>query len=244
MQTHAKAGGADDGSLTVFTLCFVGGCMDCVSYLLLFHVLLGVMTVNTMIGIIGIIDRKDVHDALLHLSTVLGFLIMVFAHNLIVAARKKPVEAKPTLSCLTLELAIVLVYAVLASQLLRHGQLREPNLVVFALVCLGSFAIYLQNSVVPSARGLPASTMVMTGNYVSLLTHSVNMLMRSGGKHEARHAVKYFLLVHIHFWGGVAVMAWLAPSFDFLALILPCLALGVLILKLKGSMRQAGDMAA
>jgi uncharacterized membrane protein YoaK (UPF0700 family) len=243
MEPKANKAFEDKESLTVFTLCFVGGCMDCVSYMLLFHVLLGVMTVNTMIGIIGVVDRTNLHDALLHLSTVVGFLVMVLAHNLIVSKRTAPMRSTTLLSCLTLELAITLIYALVASELYRHGQLRQPGLVVFGLVCLGSFAVYLQNSAIPPARNFPTSTMVMTGNYISLLTHSVNMLMRSDGKEEARRAVKHFARVHAHFWGGVAIMAWAAPHFDFLALILPCAALGLLIWKLNRSAAEPGDSA-
>ena len=235
MQTSSKIWLPDEGSLTVFTLCFVGGCMDCVSYLLLFHVLLGVMTVNTMIGIIGVINHTNIHDAILHLATVAGFLMMVLGHHLIVAGRKATAHSNRTLYCLFSELVMILAYACIASELRRHGLLREPNIVVFGLVCLGSFAVYLQNTVVPPTLGFPTSTMVMTGNYVSLLTHSVNMMLSSGGKTEARQAVKHFSLVHLYFWGGVAVMAWATQYFDFLALIVPCLALGLLIWKLKGS---------
>jgi uncharacterized membrane protein YoaK (UPF0700 family) len=241
MHTPVKKEFADEGSLIVFTLCFVGGCMDCVSYLLLFHVLLGVMTVNTMVGIIGVIDRTDLHNALLHLSTVVGFLVMVLAHRVVVFRRGGETGSRHTVSCLILELVIILVYAFVASALFHHGQLSEPNLVVFGLVCLGSFAIYLQNTVVPSTGGLPASTMVMTGNYVSLLMHSVNVLMRSEGKRESREAVKYFSLVHAHFWGGVALTAWATPHFDFLALLLPCLALGLLICKLRMTVGHRSD---
>jgi uncharacterized membrane protein YoaK (UPF0700 family) len=218
--------------------------MDCVSYLLLFHVLLGVITVDTMIGIIGVINHTNIHDAILHLSAVAGFLTMVLGHHLIVTRRKGAGQSSRTLYCLISELVIILVYAFVASELRRNGLLQEPNFIVFGLVCLGSFAVYLQNTVVPSTLGFPTSTMVMTGNYVSLLTHSVNMILSSDGKAEARRAVKHFSLVHAHFWGGVAIMAWATQYFDFLALIVPCLALGLLIWKLKGSIAQIGDTVA
>jgi uncharacterized membrane protein YoaK (UPF0700 family) len=244
MQTNSRKWLPDDGSLTVFTLCFVGGCMDCVSYLLLFHVLLGVMTVNTMIGIVGIIDHKNIHDALLHLSTVIGFLIMVLAHNLLVFKHTGAIRSMRTVPYLAVELVLIVVYACVASELYRHGQLQKPDLIAFALVCLGSFAIYLQNSVVPQDRSFPTSTMVMTGNYISLLTHSLNMLLRSDGKEEARQAVKHFSLVHAHFWGGVALMAYATQYFDFLALMLPCMALGLLILRLRSSSGRASDFPA
>jgi uncharacterized membrane protein YoaK (UPF0700 family) len=217
--------------------------MDCVSYLLLFHVLLGVMTVNTMIGIIGVINHTNVYDAILHLSTVIGFLIMVLVH-VVVVRRRGPVHSNHALHCLTLELVIIFAYACIASELYRNGMLREPNIVVFGLVCLGSFAVYLQNTVVPSTADFPTSTMVMTGNYISLLTHSVNMILNSDGKREARRAARHFSLVHAHFWSGVAVMAWATQYFDFLALFVPCLALGLLIWKLKGSIARIGDTAA
>jgi uncharacterized membrane protein YoaK (UPF0700 family) len=242
MQTSLKRWLPDEGSLTVFTLCFVGGCMDCVSYLLLFHVLLGVMTVNTMIGIIGVINHTNIHDAILHLSTVIGFLIMVLVH-VIVVRRKGAARPNHTLHCLTVELVIILAYACVASELHRSGIIREPNVVVFGLACLGSFAVYLQNTVVPSTSGFPTSTMVMTGNYISLLTHTVDIILNSDGKKKARRAAKHFFLVHAHFWGGVAVMAWATQYFDFLALLVPCLALGLLIWKLKGSIAEIGDTA-
>jgi uncharacterized membrane protein YoaK (UPF0700 family) len=240
MQRHPRKWLPDEGALTVFTLCFVGGCMDCVSYLLLFHVLLGVMTVNTMIGIIGIIHHTNIHDAILHLSTVAGFLMMVLGHHL-AARRKGKAQTSCTSYCLILELVIILAYACIASELHHKGMLREPNIIVFGLVCLGSFAVYLQNTVVPSTSGFPTSTMVMTGNYISLLTHSVNMILSSDEKAKARQAAKHFSLVHAHFWSGVAVMAWATQYFDFLALFVPCLALGLLIWKLKGSTAHTGN---
>lgn len=221
----------------MFTLCFVGGCMDCVSYLLLFHVLLGVMTVNTMIGIIGFIDHKNIQDAMLHLSTVIGFLLMVLAHHLLVFKQKRTARSNHTIPYLAVELAIILVYACVASELHRHGQLREPSLAAFVLICVGSFAIYLQNSVVPQDGSFPTSTMVMTGNYISLLTHSLNVVLRTEGKAEARQAVKHFSMVHAHFWGGVALMAWATQYLDFFALMLPCIALGLLIWRLKRGVR-------
>lgn len=207
--------------------------MDCVGYLLLFHVLLGVMTVNTMIGIIGIVEHKDLDDAFLHLGTVFAFLIMVVGHKLLPTRKEDVSGSSDLLRSLSIELFLITVYALAASVSRRAGLIDSPNFLVFCLVCLGSFSIYLQNNTVVAIGRFPTSAMVMTGNYISLLTHLLNIAKKSGKDKTARLAVKHFIYVHICFWGGVALMAWAVPHIDFFALLFPCAAIAILILVLK-----------
>ncbi|RQS42347.1 DUF1275 family protein [Burkholderia sp. Bp8986] len=217
-----------DGSLTIYILCFVGGCMECVSYLLLFHTLLGVMTVNTMAGIIGIASNTDLPVAALHLSSVLAFLLTVLLHKVFSLKRRDMMHAEHTLSYVRLEFVIILLYACAASYLYRHGYMQHPNIIVFSLVWVGSFALYLQNHVIQPAHPLPVSTIVMTGSYIALLTYSTKIIVGPDNGAEPRVAIKHFLLVHFHFWGGVIAITCIYRYFDFMSLLLPCLALGFL----------------
>jgi uncharacterized membrane protein YoaK (UPF0700 family) len=56
----------------VYLLAFIGGCTGCIGYTYLFHSLMGVMTVNTMIGVIEVV-QNDIHRALFHIFFVVGF---------------------------------------------------------------------------------------------------------------------------------------------------------------------------
>jgi uncharacterized membrane protein YoaK (UPF0700 family) len=188
-----------------------------------------------MIGIIGVVEHRNLHDAFLHLATVFAFLAMVVGHKLFAFERRDLSNTREILRSLTIELVLIAIYAIAAIGLHRVGLLEAPNLTVFLLVCLGSFVIYLQNNMVTTMGDFPTSSMVMTGNYISLLTHSINVLAKSKERETARDAVRHFACVHLFFWGGVALTAWAIPHIDFVALFLPCLALMLLIRRLKAS---------
>ncbi|MFL9989389.1 DUF1275 family protein [Paraburkholderia sediminicola] len=213
---------------SVYVLCFVGGCMECISFTLLFHSLLGVMTVNTMMGVIGVVQKIDVRQSILHLMTVFAFLALVLAHNIISLKRKRMHRSIRNLRCLAAETVLVFIFACGASFLYRHGMMREANVSVFAFVCLGSVALYLQNYVVQLDIQFPTATMVMTGNYIALIVNASRVIARSADREKAVPALKHYVSVHLSFWFGVLVMAIVSRDYDFLSLLLSCALLAIL----------------
>jgi len=68
-----------------YLLCFVGGCTgctDCISFILLFHSLVGFMTVNTLYGVVGFAQNAVSFASLYHLLIVIVFVFFVLFHQI------------------------------------------------------------------------------------------------------------------------------------------------------------------
>ncbi|MDQ4431975.1 YoaK family protein [Yokenella regensburgei] len=206
----------------VYTLCFVGGCMDCISFLLLFHTLLGLMTFNTMYGVIGLLNPDSGIHIGFHLYLVGFFIIFVFLFKLI-HERYRLRQGLSNYAYINLEAIIILVYACLGSYALRNQLLAADGWIAFSIACLGMIPVYLQNYVISHNHSLQTGTVLMTGNYVNMVG---NLLALWSGKAD-KDALKHYMKVHVSFILGVAVMALASQWFDFLALLLPCALLAL-----------------
>jgi uncharacterized membrane protein YoaK (UPF0700 family) len=199
-------------------LSFVGGCIGCVGYIYLFHSLLGVMTANTMIGLIEIL-QGDLHHAIFHILFVCGFLVAVAIHKTYAAVSGEHGSHKIT-KYLILEVLIILLCCALGTYALSHGQLREPNPLALLITVIGSVAVYLQNYVVMHGYPVPTNTSFMTGNYVSWVGSVVSLMVQRS--ENAKKEVIHFTAVHVCFGFGVICSAILSKWLDFFTLLVPC----------------------
>lgn len=204
----------------VYTLCFVGGCMDCISFLLLFHTLLGLMTFNTMYGVIGLLNPGSGILIGFHLYLVAFFIVLVFLARVIHQRLRERISNR---TYIYVEVTMILIYACLGHYAFRHQWLAPDGWIAFAIACLGMIPVYLQNYVISHNHSLQTGTVLMTGNYVNMIG-SLALLWSGSGE---RQTVLHYLKVHGFFILGVATMALAAQWFDFLALLLPCALLAI-----------------
>lgn len=205
----------------VYTLCFVGGCMDCISFLLLFHTLLGLMTFNTMYGIIGFFNPQSGIKIGFHLYLVLFFILTVFIMKLI-HERAKRRQGISNFAYVNIEVGFIVVYALAGSYALRHQLLSPDGWLSCAIACVGMLPVYLQNYVITHNHKSQTGTVLMTGNYVSMIGSVVTWLSSGAKIAENRETVRHYLKVHGSFCCGVMLMAVISRWVDFLGLLIPC----------------------
>ncbi|MFV9374846.1 YoaK family protein [Citrobacter portucalensis] len=207
-------------SSLVYVLCFVGGCMDCISFLLLFHTLLGLMTFNTMYGLIGFFNPEPGIKIGLHLYLVAFFIVSVFLLKLLheKASVRKAIANE---TYIRIQVGLIIIYAIAGSYTLRHGLLTPDGWQSFLIVSLGMLPVYLQNYVINHNHKSQTGTVLMTGNYVSMISSFVNWLTQKNSASEHKGTVTHYLKVHGSFCCGVVLMAILSRWVDFLGLLIP-----------------------
>lgn len=208
-----------DNSL-VYILCFVGGCMDCISFLLLFHTLLGLMTFNTMYGLIGFFNPESGIKIGIHLYLVVFFIVAVFLMKLL----HKKASTRKVISnhtYINIQIGLIVFYSIAGNYALRHGFLSPDGWLSFLVACLGMLPVYLQNYVISHNHQSPTGTVLMTGNYVSMISSLLNWLTDRHHNTESKVLVVHYLKVHGSFCCGVVLMAVLSHWIDFLGLFIP-----------------------
>lgn len=208
-----------DNSL-VYVLCFVGGSMDCISFLLLFHTLLGLMTFNTMYGLIGFFNPDSSIKIGFHLYLVMFFIVAVFLMKLLHkrASLRKGIS---NYTYIKIQVCLIIIYSLAGNYALRHGFLSPDGLLSFLIACLGMLPVYLQNYVISHNHKSQTGTVLMTGNYVSMISSVVNLLTDRHNEIENKALVTHYLKVYGSFCCGVVLMAVLSHWIDFLGLFIP-----------------------
>ncbi len=218
----------------VYTLCFVGGCMDCISFLLLFHTLLGLMTFNTMYGIIGLFNPESGIKIGFHLYLVLFFIITVFIMKLI-HERAKLRKGISNFNYINIEVIFILVYALAGSYAFRNRLLFPDGWLACAIACIGMIPVYLQNYVITHSHRSQTGTVLMTGNYVSMIGSVIVWISSKNNAAENRETVIHYIKVHGSFCCGVMLMAVISRWVDFLGLLLPCTLLLIHNLRIRAA---------
>ncbi|MBE2448921.1 DUF1275 domain-containing protein, partial [Acinetobacter baumannii] len=200
------------------------GCMDCISFLLLFHTLLGLMTFNTMYGLIGFFNPESGIKIGLHLYLVAFFIVSVFLLKLLhEKASVKKIIANETY--IRIQVGLIIIYAIIGSYALRHGLLTPDGWLSFLVASLGTLPVYLQNYVISHNHKSQTGTVVMTGNYVSMISSFVNWLTQKHRAPENKGTLTHYLKAHSSFCCGVVLMAILSRWVDFLGLFIPAVLL-------------------
>ena len=81
--------------------------------------------------------------------------------------------------------------------------------------------VYLQNYVISHNHKSQTGTVVMTGNYVNMISSFVNCLTQKNSAPENKGTLMHYLKVHGSFCCGVVLMAILSRWVDFLGLFIP-----------------------
>ncbi|MGK0740100.1 YoaK family protein [Yokenella regensburgei] len=205
----------------VYVFCFVGGCMDYMSYIYLFKTLLGFMTFNTMIGIITLSDNGN---GIFHLLIVFFFILMAFIMRLVTLYHP---SSKNNRRYLDVEIFLIILYALLAWYALHHKMLQETNLIALALAVIGSFAMYLQNFVITHGHQLKTGTTLLTGNYVNFIYALADKITNKRGREQTNSELVHYAKTWLSFCCGILLMNIVATWLDFLGLLIPCAALFV-----------------
>ena len=229
----------DFPSEILYLLCFVGGCTDSISFILLFHSLVGFMTVNTLYGIIGVTQNSINFSSLYHLFIVVIFIFFVLIHQIYKQLNSKAKHIHPQkelFQALLTKCAFYFLFFLSAHILYQFGYLNEVNIPALIVVSIASFSIYIQNYVIKSGHPIPIATTAMTGNYISLLSELSQVIINPKQFKGQKKVLKHHLFVQIHFWAGVVLTCILSKYFDFLSLLIPFSAL--VYLTIKACIRQ------
>ncbi|KAB8040012.1 DUF1275 domain-containing protein [Silvanigrella paludirubra] len=207
-----------------YLLCFVGGCTDCISFILLFHSLVGFMTVNTLYGVVGFAQNAVSFASLYHLLIVIVFVFFVLSHQIykqIYSKSKHLQPQKELFHAFFTKCIFYFLFMVSAHILYKLGHLKEANIWALIVVSIASFSSYIQNYNIKSGHPIAISTAAMTGNYVSLLSELAQTIINPKQFKSKKNVLKHHLFVQAHFWSGVIVTCLLSKYFDFLSLIIP-----------------------
>lgn len=205
----------------VYVFCFVGGCMDYMSYIYLFKTLLGFMTFNTMIGIITLSDNGK---GAFHLLIVFFFILIAFIMRLVTLHYP---SSKNNRHYLDVEIFLIMLYALLAWYALHHKMLQETNLIALALAVIGSFAMYLQNFIIIHGHQLKTGTTLLTGNYVNFIYALADKITNNRSKEQTHSELVHYAKTWLFFCSGILLMNVIAEWLDFLGLLIPCIILFV-----------------